>query len=134
MLNQDEERCLAAVRKTLEFYNKKWDENTRQFWRYYLRQIRNPELFLDALRQYPATGKFAPKPADITAIIEEIRPPKSTVKEAELIDDCPPEIRMAWIHWLPKFWGTELPFKAERPQPTEEQEEARQQHIVQYQK
>ena len=104
MVNQDEERCLSAIKKTLEFYNKKWSDNDRQFWRYYLRQVRNPELFLDALRQYPATGRFAPKPADITAIMEEIRPPKNTYKEPDLTTDCPDEVRRAWIYWMNEFW------------------------------
>ena len=113
MIAEEEERCLSAIKKTLEFYNKKWSDNDRQFWRYYLRQIRNPELFLDALRQYPATGRFAPKPADITAIMEEIRPPKSTHKEQPIIDDCPAEIREAWCYWIPRFWNRDLPFKTE---------------------
>ena len=111
MISEEEERCLSAIKKTLEFYNKKWSENDRQFWRYYLRQVRNPELFLDALRQYPATGRFAPKPADISAIMEEIRPPKSTVKQAEIIDNCPSDIREAWSYWIPRFWNKDLPFK-----------------------
>jgi hypothetical protein len=111
MMMQDEERCLGAIKKTLEFYNKKWDDNQRQFWRYYLRQQNNAELFLDALRQYPATGKFAPKPADIQQIIETIRPPKSTVKEQEIVDTCPANIREAWSYWLPRFWNQDLPFK-----------------------
>ena len=113
MISEEEERCLSAIKKTLEFYNKKWTDNDRQFWRYYLRQIRNPELFLDALRQYPATGRYAPRPADISAIIEEIRPPKSTVKQTEIIDDCPAEIREAWSYWMPRFWNRDLPFKTE---------------------
>ena len=113
MISEEEERCLSAIKKTLQFYNKKWDENQRQFWRYYLRQVRNPELFLDALRQYPATGRFAPKPADISAIMEEIRPPKSTVKQAEIIDNCPSDIREAWSYWIPRFWNKDLPFKTE---------------------
>jgi hypothetical protein len=113
VISEDEERCLSAIKKTLQFYNKSFDDNTRQFWRYYLRQIRNAELFLDALRQYPATGRYAPRPADISAIIEEIRPPKSTVKQAEIIDDCPAEIREAWSYWIPRFWNRDLPFKTE---------------------
>lgn len=113
MISEEEERCLSAIKKTLEFYNKKWSDNDRQFWRYYLRQVRNPELFLDALRQYPATGRFAPKPADISAIMEEIRPPKSTVKQAEIIDNCPSDIREAWSYWIPRFWNKDLPFKTE---------------------
>jgi hypothetical protein len=113
VISEEEERCLSAIKKTLEFYNKKWSDNDRQFWRYYLRQVRNPELFLDALRQYPATGRFAPKPADISAIMEEIRPPKSTVKQAEIIDDCPSDIREAWSYWIPRFWNKDLPFKTE---------------------
>ena len=113
MISEDEERCLSAIKKTLQFYNKSFDDNTRQFWRYYLRQVRNAELFLDALRQYPATGRYAPKPADITEIMEIIRPPKSTHKQKEIIDDCPAEIREAWSYWIPRFWNRDLPFKTE---------------------
>jgi hypothetical protein len=105
MRHEEEERCLSAIQMTLQFYNKKMDDITRKFWRQWLRQQRNPELVLDALRQYPNEGKFAPKPADIQAIIELIRPPKSTVKEQEIVDTCPPEIRKAWSYWIPKFWG-----------------------------
>ena len=123
MMMQDEERCLGAVKKTLEFYNKKWDDNQRQFWRYYLRQQNNAELFLDALRQYPATGRFAPKPADIQQIIETIRPPKSTVKEQEIVDNCPADIRKAWSYWIPKFWG-DVPIKLDAVDANYEQAEA----------
>ena len=113
MTNEDEERCLSAIKKTLQFYNKKMDDIQRKFWRQWLRQQNNPELILDALRQYPNTGKFAPKPADIQQIIEEIRPPKSTVKEQVIIDDCPADIREAWCYWIPRFWNRDLPFKTE---------------------
>ena len=101
---EDEERILAAVAKTLKFYNKPWDDNTRQFWTMWVRQQRNSELILEALRQYPNTGKFAPKPADIYTIMETIRPPKSTAQEVELTTDCPEEVRRAWIFWMNKFW------------------------------
>ena len=110
MLVQDQERCLSAIQKTLQFYNKAWDQNTRQFWTMWLRQQRNPELVLDALRIYPNEGRYAPRPADIQQLIEKLRPPKTTFKEQAIIDDCPSEIKMAWNYWLPKFWG-DMPIK-----------------------
>jgi hypothetical protein len=124
MRHEDEERCLSAIQMTLQFYNKKMDDITRKFWRQWLRQQRNPELVLDALRQYPNEGKFAPKPADIQAIIELIRPPKSTVKEEEVVDNCPPEIRKAWTYWIPQFWDQPMPFKETAEPVSEDQAEA----------
>jgi len=121
---EDEERCLSAIQMTLQFYNKKMDDITRKFWRQWLRQQRNSELVLDALRQYPNEGKYAPKPADIQQIIELIRPPKSTVKEEEIVDTCPPEIRKAWMHWLPQFWDQPMPFKETSEPVDEDQAEA----------
>ena len=121
---EDEERCLSAISMTLQFYGKKLDELQRKFWRQWLRQQNNPELVLDALRLYPNEGRFAPKPADIQQIIELIRPPKSTYKEKEIEDTCPPEIRKAWIHWIPRFWDQPLPFKEQAEQVTEDQAEA----------
>ena len=113
MLVQDQERCLSAIQKTLLFYNKTWDQNTRQFWTMWLRQQRNPELVLDALRIYPNEGRYAPRPADIQQLIEKLRPPKTTFKEQVIIDDCPAEIREAWSYWMPRFWNRDLPFKTE---------------------
>ena len=107
----DEDRVLGAIKLTLNFYGKKPDDMQLKFWRRWVRGQNNTELVLEALRQYPNTGKFAPKPADIQAIIEEIRPPKSSYREQELEDTCPPEIRAAWMHWVPKFWDQPLPFK-----------------------
>lgn len=102
---EDEERCLSAIQLTLQFYNKKMDDITRKFWRQWLRNQSNAELVLDALRQYPNTGKFAPKPADIFSIMEEIRPPKNSFKSTEeLTTDCPDDVRKAWIYWMDKFW------------------------------
>jgi len=121
---EDEDRCLSAISMTLQFYNKKMDDITRKFWRQWLRQQSNAELVLDALRQYPNEGKFAPKPADIQQIIELIRPPKTTYKEQELEDTCPPEIRKAWTYWMQKFWDQPLPFKAGQEEVTEDQAEA----------
>ena len=113
MLVQDQERCLSAIQKTLQFYNKAWDQNTRQFWTMWLRQQRNPELVLDALRIYPNEGRYAPRPADIQQLIEKLRPPKTTFKEQAIVDDCPSHIREAWAYWVPRFWNRDLPFKTE---------------------
>ena len=107
----DEEEVLSAISMTVKFYNKPFDDLTRQFWRRWLRQQNNKEMVLEALRQYPNTGKFCPKPADIYAIMQEITPPKTTFKEQEIVDDCPSDIREAWSYWIPRFWNQDLPFK-----------------------
>ena len=124
MTSEDEERVLGAVQKTVRFYNKPWDDLTRQFWRQWVRQQRDAEVVLDALRQYLNIGRFCPKPADIYSIMLETKPARSNYSEPEIVDTCPPEIRQAWMHWLPKFWDMDLPFKADQPEVTPDQEEA----------
>ena len=113
MNTEDEERVLSAISLTMKFYNKPWDDITRRFWRQWLRQQSNPELILEALRQYPNEGRYAPKPADIWGLMDKIKPPRSTYKEPVIIDNCPAEIRQAWLYWIPKFWNQDLPFKHE---------------------
>jgi hypothetical protein len=120
----DEEEVLSAVEMTVKFFNRPFDQLTRQFWRRWLRQQNNKEMVLEALRQYPNTGKFCPKPADIYAIMQEITPPKTTFKEQELVDNCPPEIRAGWSYWIPRFWDQPLPFKDKEQQVSEDQAEA----------
>ena len=110
---EDEERVLAAVKMTMQFYGKGFDDLTAKFWRRWMRQESNSELILEALRQYPNKGKFAPKPADIQQIMEEIRPPRSTHKQAEIVDDCPALVRQAWSYWIPRFWDKDLPFNTD---------------------
>ena len=100
----DEEEILSAVSMTVKFYGKPFDELTRQFWRRWTRQQTNKEMILEALRQYPNVGKFCPKPADIYSIMQEITPPRTTFKEQELVDDCPEDVRRAWIYWMNEFW------------------------------
>ena len=110
MTSEDEERVLGAVQKTVRFYNKPWDDLTRQFWRQWVRQQRDAEVVLDALRQYPNIGRFCPKPADIYSIMLETKPARSNNSEPEIVDTCPPEIMNAWSYWIPQFWGDPLPF------------------------
>ena len=110
MTSEDEERVLSAVQKTVKFYNKPWDDLTRQFWRQWVRQQRDADVVLDALRLYPNTGRFCPKPADIYTIMLENKPSRSNYSEPEIVDTCPPEIRKAWSYWIPQFWGDPLPF------------------------
>ena len=112
MSSDDEERVLGAVQKTVRFYNKPWDDLTRQFWRQWVRQQRDANVVLDALRLYPNTGRFCPKPADIYSIMLEFKPARSNQQEQVLVDTCPAEIRSAWSYWIPQFWGDPLPFNA----------------------
>ena len=107
---------LFAADYTLQFYGKPMQKIHKQVWsRTVLDSGYSAHQWKEALRQWPAIGKFAPRPAEILGHLNlqrENQPKKFAPKE-ELVSDCPEPIAKAWRYWIPVFWGQSLPFQSE---------------------
>lgn len=89
-----------ALGQTLAFYGKDLDKMQTSFW-VTACNGRPVKKLKAALLDYVRVGKYAPKPADILAIIDQqpkgeakaLPPPKQETS-------CPPEVAKAWMWFL----------------------------------
>lgn len=81
----------------LDFYDKPLTDKNWHMWWSVLKQM-DPYKVQQALKDWPAIGKFSPKPANIVEIVRGYPKNVRTVEvvEAEEPVDCPPKIRAAW--------------------------------------
>ena len=89
------------------FYGKEFDEIQRAFWMKFV-QKQDYHRLMAALREYPEHGRYAPKPKDISELIERDKPQQGRIGEfpnKEIETDCPPEISRAWMFWLQHWYG-----------------------------
>jgi len=105
------EDCMHALGQVYAFYGKEFDDIQRAFWMQFV-QKQNYHKLMAALREYPEHGRYAPKPKDITEIIESNRGQIGYFNTAEELGgpkepetDCPPEIARAWMFWLQHWYG-----------------------------
>lgn len=114
-MNQKEiNDVLFAVDYTHKFYNKQLEDIHKQVWsRTILDSGYTPFQWQEALRNWPAIGKFAPRPAEILEQLNLRREntPKENKAPEPLTTDCPEPIANAWRYWIPIFWGQDLPFE-----------------------
>lgn len=116
MEKKELEDVLFAVKYTHQFYNKQLEDVHRQVWsRTVLDSGYSSFQWLESLRQWPAIGKFAPRPAEILEQLNLKREnkPKNYQQSEPLTTDCPEPIAKAWRYWIPIFWGQSLPFDVE---------------------
>jgi hypothetical protein len=110
------EDVMFAVKYTHQFYNKQLEEIHRQVWsRTVVDSGYTSFQWLESLREWPAVGKFAPRPAEILEQLHLKRDtrPKTSAPAEPLTTDCPEAIANAWRYWIPVFWGQSLPFDVE---------------------
>ena len=89
------------------FYGKEFDEIQRALWMKFV-QKQDYHRLMAALREYPEHGRYAPKPKDISELIERDKPQQGRIGEfpnKEIETDCPPEISRAWMFWLQHWYG-----------------------------
>lgn len=105
------EDCMHALGQVYAFYNKEFDEIQRAFWMQFVREQDYQRLMV-ALRQYPNEGRFAPKPRDISEIIERDRGQIGYFDTAHELGgppepetDCPDNVSRAWMFWLGHWYG-----------------------------
>jgi hypothetical protein len=93
----EKEDFLYALTQTMHFYNKEVDRMQASFW-WTACKDKGVDRLKKALIEHTKVGKFAPKPADILSIVDnmsqqhgrnELPPPPTT--------NCPPEIAKAWM-------------------------------------
>lgn len=105
---------LFAVEYTHKFYNKSLEQVHKQVWsRTVIDSGYTSFQWQEALRNWPAIGKFAPRPAEILEQLNLNRENAPKHKEAPepLTTNCPEPIANAWRYWIPVFWGESLPFE-----------------------
>lgn len=117
----DRDDFVHALTQTLKFYGKELDKMQTSFWVTACRD-RPAKKLKAALVEHTKAGRFAPKPADILSLVDnmsqqggraELPPPPTT--------NCPPEIAQAWM-WFNRVIcaGSNLEGvfgKGERPDP-----------------
>lgn len=107
---------LFAVAYTHKFYNKELEQVHKQVWsRTVLDSGYTAFQWKEVLREWPAIGKFAPRPSEILEQLNLKREnkPRNYAPAEEPVSDCPEPISKAWRYWIPVFWGQSLPFQSE---------------------
>jgi hypothetical protein len=103
-----------ALTYCFSFYRKPFERIDKQVWGGVMRDNSyTSQQWTDAIRSYMGRGKFAPKPYEVLEILSEQSESKKIKRLSEpthIEDTCPPNIRDAWMYWLPKFHGQPLPF------------------------
>lgn len=98
----DRDDVIHALTQVQAFYGKDVDEVAVKLWMRAL-QGYEPAAVKRALADYPARGRYAPRPRDIIEIIEEQR--QERVRESQALPEpvttnCPPEIAQAWMWFI----------------------------------
>jgi hypothetical protein len=96
METQDRDDFLFALGQTMEFYGKKLERSDFAFW-YSAMGDRGVSQIKTALKEYIKIGKFAPRPANIMEILNNMRPAIERVALPPPTTNCPPEIAKAWM-------------------------------------
>ena len=98
---------MHALGQVYAFYGKEFDDIQRAFWMQFV-QKQDYHRLMAALREYPEHGRYAPKPKDISELIERDKPTQGQIGEFKNTDpetDCPPEIALAWMFWNQHWYG-----------------------------
>lgn len=102
-----------ALKYCFSFYGKTLDKQHLQVWQSIIRSNSYSSVQWQAvLKQYFQVAKFAPKPPEILEMLAEERQrtqTRTTQAPEPLTTDCPEHISIAWMYWLPKFWGMPVP-------------------------
>ncbi|MEL0014963.1 MAG: hypothetical protein VW715_07090 [Rhodospirillales bacterium] len=107
-----------ALTYCFSFYRKPFEPIDKQVWGSVMRDNSyTSQQWQDAIRSYMSRGKFAPKPYEMLEILSEQSESRKMTRLSEptqIQDTCPPDIRDAWMYWLPKFHDQPLPFVSNR--------------------
>jgi hypothetical protein len=98
---------MHALGQVYAFYSKEFDDIQRAFWMQFV-QEQDYHRLMTALRKYPSEGRYAPKPRDISELIERDAPTVPAHKalpSKPMTTDCPPHIARAWMFWLQHWYG-----------------------------
>lgn len=101
------EDCMHALGQVYAFYSKEFDDIQRAFWMQFV-QEQDYHRLMTALRKYPSEGRYAPKPRDISELIERdapTAPAHKALPDKPMTTDCPPHIAKAWMFWLQHWYG-----------------------------
>jgi hypothetical protein len=114
MDNVGRDDVLHALKYCYEFYRKPFEDIDKQVWGGMIRDHNYSSFqWKEEIRNYMGRGTFCPKPKEILGALaenHERKVHKESLQIEEMVDDCPPEIRKAWSHWIPVFHGQALPF------------------------
>jgi len=97
MDKMDKDDFVYALTQTLAFYGKQLEPMQATFWWDACRE-RGVDNLKRAMREHIKVGKFAPKPADILGICDNMsqHSPQRAALSPPPVTNCPPEISEAW--------------------------------------
>lgn len=122
---EDRDQVIHAITQVLEFFGKGADPDSVRMWLWSF-QDHEPQVVIEALRQSIKQCEFAPRPAKIIKIIEEMREQKGqrfqSLPEPPKGDAAPIEVSRAWT-WVIRQWGKTGEALFSDPKLTEEEVE-----------
>ena len=95
-----------ALEQTMAFYGKELEKMQASFWVDACGD-KSADRLKRALREHVKVGKFAPRPADILSIVDNMSK-HSMVENAlppPVTTNCPPEIAQAWMWFIGRIGG-----------------------------
>ena len=95
-----------ALGQTLKFYGKELDRMQVSFWVTACGD-KGAKRLKAALIEYTKVGKFAPRPADILSIVDNMSQHRSVENALPppVTTNCPPEIAQAWMWFIGRIGG-----------------------------
>ena len=97
----DRDDFLYALKQTLEFYGKELDKMQSSFW-WTACKDRPASKLKRALIEHTKVGRYAPRPAEILALVDSMNHHTGAASEMHKIPttNCPPEIVAAWMWFI----------------------------------
>jgi len=97
----DRDDFLYALKQTLEFYGKELDKMQSSFW-WTACKDRPASKLKRALIEHTKVGRYAPRPAEILALVDSMNHYAGATSEMHKIPttNCPPEIASAWVWFI----------------------------------
>jgi len=107
MTPKERDDVIYALNQVQSFYNKTLDDLQLRFWMRALQQYEAKDI-MTALADYTATGKYAPKPADIIDAIKTLREQSRRTEQPSIrrpdVRMADPKTARAWQYMI-KLWG-----------------------------
>jgi hypothetical protein len=97
----DRDDFAHVLGQTMEFYGKTLEKSDFSFW-YSAMGDRNVATIKTALKEYVKVGKFAPRPASIMEILNNLTPlsRQAALPPPPPQSNCPPDIAHAWMWFI----------------------------------
>lgn len=97
----DRDDFASALGQTMKFYGKTLEKSDFSFW-YSAMGDRPAHQIKTALKEYVKIGKFAPRPANIMELLNNVVPQnrQAALPPPPQSTNCPPETASAWMWFI----------------------------------